>query len=55
MAVHPWDTDGAKRAGLVSAWINRRGVPYLAIFKSPDVSGPDLPSVAESLLALDPA
>ncbi len=29
VAVHPWDTDGAARAGLRTAWVNRtgRGVP----------------------------
>jgi 2-haloacid dehalogenase len=55
VASHPWDTDGAKRAGLVSAWINRKGVPYPEVFEPPDVTGTDLPGVADALLALDPA
>ena len=32
VAVHPWDIDGAARAGLSTAWINRAGVPYPAYF-----------------------
>ncbi len=55
VAVHPWDTDGAARAGLTSAWIDRSGTPFPDIFRSPDVTGPDLPAVVEALLALDPA
>ncbi len=27
-AVHPWDLEGARRAGLRTAWINRTGAPY---------------------------
>ena len=52
VAVHPWDTDGAKRAGLTSGWINRKGLPYPEHFSVPDATGPDLPSVAEALLSL---
>jgi 2-haloacid dehalogenase len=37
VAVHPWDTDGASRAGLRSAWINRRGGTYPAHFVGPQV------------------
>lgn len=53
VAVHPWDTDGAKRAGLISGWINRKGHPYPQCFLPPDATGPDLPAVAEALLTLD--
>ncbi|MDN5751171.1 MAG: haloacid dehalogenase type II [Pseudonocardia sp.] len=28
VAVHPWDVDGADRAGLTTAWVNRTGAPY---------------------------
>ncbi|MBZ5734145.1 haloacid dehalogenase type II [Nocardioides sp. TRM66260-LWL] len=28
VAVHPWDVDGAARAGLRTAWIDRDGSPY---------------------------
>lgn len=51
VAVHPWDTDGAKRAGMTSAWINRTGGPYPPVFTRPDVEGSDLPDVAARLLA----
>jgi 2-haloacid dehalogenase len=35
VAVHPWDIDGAARAGLQTAWVNRSGGPYPATFTSP--------------------
>lgn len=38
VAVHPWDIDGAKRAGLRTAWINRRGQRYPSHFLAPDLS-----------------
>lgn len=52
VAVHPWDTDGAKRAGLTTGWINRRDHPYPQFFLPPDVTGSDLPAVARALLNL---
>jgi 2-haloacid dehalogenase len=50
VAVHPWDTDGAKRAGMTSAWINRTGGPYPSVFLRADIVGADLPDVAAQLL-----
>lgn len=38
VAVHPWDIDGASRAGLQTAWINRTGAEYPAHFSAPDYS-----------------
>ena len=35
VAVHPWDIDGAGRAGLSTAWIDRVGVPYPSFFTAP--------------------
>jgi 2-haloacid dehalogenase len=35
VAVHPWDIDGANRAGLTTAWINRDGRPYPEYFTAP--------------------
>ena len=35
VAVHPWDIDGAARAGLSTAWINRDGLPYPEYFTAP--------------------
>jgi 2-haloacid dehalogenase len=36
VAVHPWDIDGAARAGLRTAWINRSGADYPAHLTSPE-------------------
>lgn len=52
VAVHPWDLAGAARAGLVTGWLNRRGDPWPEIFAPPDAEAPDLPALAEALLAL---
>ncbi len=38
VAVHPWDIDGAKRAGMRTAWINRRAQRYPGHFLAPDHS-----------------
>ncbi len=38
VAVHPWDIDGAKRAGMRTAWINRHGSRYPANFLAADHS-----------------
>lgn len=45
-AVHPWDIDGAKRAGLRTAWINRQQQPYPSYFLAPDYSVTELPELA---------
>jgi 2-haloacid dehalogenase len=49
VAVHPWDIDGAARAGLATAWINRAGGPYPAYFRSPDLSPGSLTELADQL------
>ncbi len=49
VAVHPWDIDGAARAGLGTAWINRRGAPYPEYFRTPDLSVPFLTDLADEL------
>jgi 2-haloacid dehalogenase len=36
VAAHPWDIDGAARAGMHTAWINRTGVPYPGHFTAPE-------------------
>lgn len=51
VAVHPWDVDGAKRAGMIGAWIDRNQRPYPSVMTRPDVTGADLPTVATALLA----
>lgn len=35
VAVHPWDIDGAARAGMSTAWINRSNGPYPEYFTAP--------------------
>ncbi len=49
VAVHPWDIDGASRAGLGTAWLNRTGGPYPEYFKAPDLRVVSLPDLAEQL------
>jgi 2-haloacid dehalogenase len=49
VAAHAWDTDGANRAGLAAAWINRTGGPYPQYFRRPDVEATSLVHLAEQL------
>lgn len=49
VAVHPWDIDGAARAGLGAAWINRDDGVYPAYFKFPDLRARSLIQLAEQL------
>lgn len=36
VAAHPWDVDGASRAGLRTAWVDRDGAPYPPHFLAAD-------------------
>lgn len=49
VAVHPWDINGAARAGLGTAWINRAGGRYPAYFTAPDLSVASLPELARAI------
>ncbi|MBY4129252.1 haloacid dehalogenase type II [Rhodococcus fascians] len=49
VAVHPWDVDGAHRAGLRTAWLDRESRPYPAYFAAPDVQASSLPQLARLL------
>lgn len=49
IAVHPWDIDGADRAGLRTAWINRTGGPYPAYFRRPGLEASSLVDLAGQL------
>lgn len=50
--MHPWDVHGApRRAGLRGCWLDRGGASYPSVFDPPDVCAPDLPALAEALLA----
>lgn len=53
VAVHPWDIDGAARAGLSTAWINRAGGPYPAYFRAPDLRAWSLTDLADQLSRFD--
>lgn len=50
VAVHPWDVDGAARAGLPTTWIDRTAAsPYPAYFAAPDYRVTSLLELAERL------
>ena len=46
VAVHPWDIDGACRAGLRTAWLNRSDARYPAYFRKPDLQPTSLVALA---------
>ncbi len=48
-AVHPWDVDGAQRAGLYGIWVDRRRTPYPAAFLAPHRQVPDFEALADLL------
>ncbi len=52
IAVHAWDLQGARQAGLATGWSSRLERLWNPAMAPPDVSGPDLVAVAEGLLAL---
>ncbi|MEV0795690.1 haloacid dehalogenase type II [Kribbella sp. NPDC050459] len=45
-AVHPWDIDGAQRAGLQGFYVDRRKTPYPTVFSTPDHVVPDFEALA---------
>lgn len=49
VAVHPWDTDGAARAGLSTAWVSRGGGHYPAHFTPPTYTITALSELARQL------
>lgn len=49
VAVHPWDCDGAVRAGLRAAWIDRTGAPYPPTFVPPDLTARSIVDLAAQL------
>lgn len=49
VAVHPWDIDGASRAGLSTAWVHRGGGLYPEYFEAPDLRALSLMDLAEQL------
>jgi 2-haloacid dehalogenase len=49
VAVHPWDTDGARRAGLQAAYVDRAGSGYPGHFTPPTITVASFVGLAESL------
>lgn len=49
VAVHPWDIDGAHRAGLGTAWINRTGATYPDYFTRPTLEATSISHLAQVL------
>lgn len=52
VAVHPWDIDGASRAGMSTAWINRTASPYPPYFSPPDVTVSRLTDLAAQVTSV---
>lgn len=52
VAVHPWDIDGASRAGMRTAWLNRENHSYPDYFTEPTVAAPTLLRLAEQMAHL---
>ncbi|MCI2239605.1 HAD hydrolase-like protein [Kineococcus sp. TRM81007] len=53
-AVHPWDVDGAARAGLRTAWVDRAGAPYPSTHRGPDLVVPGVDALADTLAGTSP-
>lgn len=52
VAAHAWDCHGARRAGLSTGWVSRRGAEIPDIYVAADVVGDTLDDVAAGLIAL---
>jgi len=49
VAVHPWDLDGAARAGMQTAWVNRSEAHYPLVFTPPTHTVASLEELADQL------
>lgn len=49
VAMHPWDIDGAGRAGLATAWLDRSGEGYPDYFRPADLQAETLTALAVRL------
>ncbi|MFI6356240.1 haloacid dehalogenase type II [Streptomyces sp. NPDC050743] len=52
VSVHPWDVDGAARAGLATAWLRRTARPYPSTAHPADLTATALPDLAARLGAM---
>ncbi|MEU3901825.1 haloacid dehalogenase type II [Streptomyces sp. NPDC045251] len=50
VAVHPWDIDGARRAGLGGAWLCRNAAEYPQVMLPPTYTVDDLRALASALV-----
>lgn len=55
VAVHPWDTDGASRAGLATAWIDRDDRSYPSYLTPASVQAPSLTALADMVAEMPAA
>ena len=54
VAVHPWDIDGAARAGLRTGWVDRNGRDaYPTHLRPPELRAPSLAELAGDLLTAE--
>ncbi|MGA8988076.1 haloacid dehalogenase type II [Aeromicrobium sp.] len=49
VASHPWDIDGAARAGIRTAWLRRGAASYPSYFQSPEIEATDLADLAAAI------
>lgn len=49
VAVHPWDIDGASRAGLRTVWLDRDAAEYPQVFAAPELTVAGLGELAAAL------
>jgi 2-haloacid dehalogenase len=49
VAAHPWDIDGAARAGLATAYVDRKGLPYPSHFERAGLEVASLVELASAL------
>jgi 2-haloacid dehalogenase len=47
VAVHPWDVDGARRAGMRGVWVDRKRTPYPNGMLQPDLRVTDFVALAD--------
>lgn len=51
VATHAWDLQGARKAGLLTAWVSSKEKRWLDVWPGPDLQGNSLAEVAHELLA----